>query len=234
MNFTDLQNKIDEQNFGCIVKEETKSYLKQIEYFNFNEGKDYQKLFLVGLKKYHLKEDKIIYLVESLKYYFEELEELPVKISRIQERRNEQKYNFLLDYEGDLRRYQHFKKVFEVQIFYAVRELEKIGITGLDKNVFSVDEVKVINKKIDSILEALNELKAGQEIIFDHIDEVIGDYSSLKSDYPLGKKRWHQRAAGIVVSYAGEKGADELYDAIKPFLKAFMNLDPGIIHKFLQ
>lgn len=92
---------------------------------------------------------------------------------------------------------------------------------NLDTNTFSNEEVSDLNSKIDSILQKLNEIQLGQEIIFDDIAELKNDFESLKSDYISGKKRWYQRAAGIVVSYAGTKGADEVYEQLKPLLHDF-------------
>lgn len=89
---------------------------------------------------------------------------------------------------------------------------------NFDTNAFEDSEVPNLNFKIDAILEKLNEIQLGQEIIFDEIGELRKDFESLKSDYILGKKSFYQRAAGIVVSYAGTKGADEVYDLLKPLL----------------
>jgi hypothetical protein len=100
-----------------------------------------------------------------------------------------------------------------------------------DTNAFSNNEVVDLNSKIDSILEKLNEIQLGQEIIFDDIAELKDDFESLKSDYLLGKKRWYQRATGIVVSYAGTKGADEVYEQLKPLFHDFFS---NTVHHFID
>jgi hypothetical protein len=100
---------------------------------------------------------------------------------------------------------------------------------NLDSNTFSDNEVSALNNKIDTILSKLNEIELGQEIIFDSIDELKNDFQSLKTDFPLGKKRWYQRVSGVVVSYLGTKGADEIFDALKPLLKELIHNAPELI-----
>lgn len=106
--------------------------------------------------------------------------------------------------------------------FFIYRLIDDTGF-NLDKNAFNNDEVSDLNSKINSIIEKLNEVQLGQEIIFDDITVLKKDFESLKSDYPLGKKRWYQRAAGVVVSYAGTKGADEVYEQLKPLFREFFS-----------
>lgn len=98
-----------------------------------------------------------------------------------------------------------------------------------DVTAFSQDEVNDLNTKVDAILSKLNEVQLGQEIIFDSIDELKSDFQSLKTDFPLGKKRWYQRASGIVVSYLGTKGADEIFALLKPLIKELIHNDPGLM-----
>jgi hypothetical protein len=118
------------------------------------------------------------------------------------------------------------------KIKYKLYSLAKDDGYNFDKNTFTDDEVYDLSNRVDTILEKLNEIQLGQEILFDELAELKEDFASLKSDFPLGKKRWYQRAAGIVVSYAGTKGADEIYEVLKPFLKDFFqNTAPHLIDK---
>lgn len=64
----------------------------------------------------------------------------------------------------------------------------------------------------------IDKIAAGQQVIFDFIDSFKTDLTELKSEFILGKKHWYQRFSGIVTSYLGNKGADALYDLIKPDL----------------
>ncbi|RFZ82009.1 hypothetical protein DYU05_15375 [Mucilaginibacter terrenus] len=83
---------------------------------------------------------------------------------------------------------------------------------------FQLTEIASLNTKIDSILDSLETLKAGQEVVYNHIDELKEEFSSLKTDYILGKKKWHQRAAGVVATYSGTLVADSLFDPVKPLI----------------
>ena len=117
--------------------------------------------------------------------------------------------------------------------YFLYNKLNQLGVTTAT-GAFTSAEVAELNKKIDSVISTLETLKTGQQVIFEHIDDVIEDYDSLKSDYIIGKKRWYQRAAGIIVSYAGEKGADALYETIKPALSTLMKHTPDIIYNLLK
>ncbi|MDN3548892.1 hypothetical protein [Mucilaginibacter aquaedulcis] len=110
----------------------------------------------------------------------------------------------------------HQKNRAENQIFYAVRELEKLGIKGIDKRPFNQEEVNDLIRKINALLIKIDELTVGQEIIFDFITELKNDLGELRTDFPLGKKRWYQRFTGILGSYVANKGADAIFDALKP------------------
>lgn len=107
---------------------------------------------------------------------------------------------------------------------------------NFDRNAFDSEEVNDLERKINAILIKLDEIQVGNEVIFNEVEglktKLKEDFKSLKSDYPLGKKRWYQRAAGIVVSYAGTKGADEVYGQLKPLIRDFfVNHAPHLIDK---
>lgn len=99
-----------------------------------------------------------------------------------------------------------------------VRELEKLEI-GVDKNAFGHEEIKDLGFKINKIIDKLERISSGQEVIFDRIEEMKKDYEDLLKSFGLGKKPFFQRFAGIVVTYAGEKGADETINILKPLIK---------------
>jgi hypothetical protein len=211
------------KEFDDVIKYESRAYLISAHKFISYQDKDDDKKYITnGLKRFVDKNDKIIYLVEAINYLNEEL-------SRIIERIDytlPETYTFTggianfsiyeQEHIQDNQERKVQKRRYESQIFYAVRELEKLGINGLSKNAFSKNQVADLTRKIDALLIKIDELTVGQEIIFNHIDELKTDFDELKSDFPLGKKRWYQRFSGIAVSYLGNKGADALYDLLKP------------------
>jgi hypothetical protein len=101
---------------------------------------------------------------------------------------------------------------------FLVRELEKAKI-GLDKNAFTLEEIKTIKSKVNAIIKKLDKLVVGQEVIFNRVDELKDDYKDILNSFGLGKKPFYQRFAGIVATYAGEKGADEILKQLHPLLK---------------
>lgn len=119
-------------------------------------------------------------------------------------------------------------------ILYFVYNLSSSSGYVFDKNAFNEDEIDNIYAKIDMIISSLERVKVGQEVIYEFIEELKSDFESLKSDIPLGKKRWYQRAAGIVFSYASSKGADEVFEVLKPHLTDLIKQSPGLIDKLLK
>lgn len=105
----------------------------------------------------------------------------------------------------------------DIQLFL-VRELERMSI-GIDKNAFSNEEIRDLTRKIDKIIEKLEEISVGQEVVFDRVDELKNDYKDLLISFGLGKKPFIQRFAGLAAAYIGEKGADEVFNLIKPLAK---------------
>ncbi len=60
---------------------------------------------------------------------------------------------------------------------FLVRELEKAKI-GLDKNAFTLEEIKTIKTKVNAIIKKLDKLVVGQEVIFNRVDELKDDYKT--------------------------------------------------------
>lgn len=85
------------------------------------------------------------------------------------------------------------------------------------------DEVHDATTTINSIVDILDKLQAGQEIIFDKIEEMQRDFTELLSSIPLGKKPFVQRLLGIIAMYAGEKGADAAIEQITPLVRDILN-----------
>lgn len=117
--------------------------------------------------------------------------------------------------------------------FYSYNLLAGLGY-DLDKNTFTNEDILDLCIKVNVILERLEILKAGQEVIYDNIDEVKAEFDSLKSDFPLGKKRWFQRVGGIIMSYAGDKGGEEFWVGIKPYLIELLKKSPRYIESIIK
>jgi hypothetical protein len=82
----------------------------------------------------------------------------------------------------------------------------------------SPEEESKLTDVINQILNSLNRLEHGQEIIFNEIDD-------LKSNYDLGKKKWYKLFFGTVSSAVVDKIIDETVAA-----KIVGILQDGISH----
>ncbi len=83
------------------------------------------------------------------------------------------------------------------KVVYYLKGLLEEYDSPLNKNdLFSESEKNDFDKKIDKILENLEELKKGQEITYNDIYEELEE---LKKLYFLGKKNWKQLLAGKTV-----------------------------------
>lgn len=99
--------------------------------------------------------------------------------------------------------------------YHLYKELKLLGY-NVDTNTFTSEEVSNLTEKMNLVIGKLNKLEAGQEVVFDRFDELILDFRDILGSMPQGKKPFFQRVAGVMVSYAGTKGADVIFDAIKP------------------
>jgi hypothetical protein len=172
--------------------------------------------------------DKLIYVSELI-----------IHVNKIKADFNEERDNSLPTDKGgkliNLKITTQFNEKFDDLLYFLYALIKQEGYE-LDKNAFVNEEIIDLDRKINAILIKLDEIQVGNEVIFNEVDELKNklkeDFKSLKSDYPLGKKRWYQRAAGVVVTYAGTKGADEIYEQLKPLLHDFfVNIAPHIIDK---
>jgi len=242
MNFQELFETINSLDFNEIVREETRQYFyENIDSSKYSDGGSSKQLLLNGQKLFSNNGDKIIFYVEAINYLNERIDWFETRI----------RYDFIKNYENKIESsdyseydiYEHEqysdqknlekqKKCYEAQIFYSVRELEKLGIRELDKNVFSKDNVADLTKKINAILIKIDEITVGQEVIYDFIDELKNDFGQLQQEFPLGKKRWYQRYSGMLLEYASKKGAEAFFNFLKPELIKIVH-DSDII-KFLH
>ncbi|MDR0969818.1 MAG: hypothetical protein LBM67_04705 [Lentimicrobiaceae bacterium] len=77
--------------------------------------------------------------------------------------------------------------------FFLNQMLEEYGIGINNDEVFTNEERYENNKKLDDMLQEIETLKMGQEIIYDDLKKEIEE---LKNLYFIGKKNWYQNLAG--------------------------------------
>lgn len=83
---------------------------------------------------------------------------------------------------------------YEKITYYLSQELARLGIQ-IDEDTFTKEEKEATESKLDQILKELNELKLGQQIIFEELNE-------MRELYFLGKKKWYQLLVGKGVEMA--------------------------------
>jgi hypothetical protein len=81
-------------------------------------------------------------------------------------------------------------------IYYLKNLIEENGIIEKLNDTFSEIEKRDYSEKLDKIINDLDELKKGHEIIYDGLYEEIEE---LKTLFFLGKKNWKQLLAGKTV-----------------------------------
>lgn len=78
--------------------------------------------------------------------------------------------------------------------YYLKQELNKLGISA-NEDSFTIDELEAADSKLDKILEELNSLKNGQEVIY---EDLRAEIEELRNLYFLGKKNWRQLFKGKI------------------------------------
>jgi len=96
-------------------------------------------------------------------------------------------------------------------------QISEMGF-NIDDNQFTTEEMSDLTKMVNEILIKLDELKVGQEVIYERIDELKADFEDVLTTTALGKKTTKQRMLGIVGGYFAEKGADAIYAAVLPIV----------------
>jgi hypothetical protein len=80
----------------------------------------------------------------------------------------------------------------ETVTYYLTQELERLGIV-LNDDTFTEEEKTHAESKLDQILRDLNEVKLGQQVLYEDLTKEINELRDL---YFLGKKKWHQLLIG--------------------------------------
>lgn len=95
-----------------------------------------------------------------------------------------------------------FEEEREIGIFAIDQEIESVNrfyqFEPVDKEKFSTEEESQLQSKLNIIIERLEKLGYGQEIIFDEIE-------SLKNHFDIGKKNWFQLLKGKLIDLTAEK-----------------------------
>lgn len=89
--------------------------------------------------------------------------------------------------------------------YFLQQELNRIGVK-INDDSFSREEKEIFTEYLNKILSELKELKDGQQIIYDDLNEEIEE---LKKWFLLGKKNWRQ----LVVGKFGEMVASGIVSA---------------------
>lgn len=112
---------------------------------------------------------------------------------------------------------------YEILIYYFQQVLEELGIP-INEDTFTYEEKVVKDSQLEIILKQFEEVKLGNQIIY---DDIIQEIAELKELYFLGKKNWTQLFAGKIVEMTAggiisETISKDILSIIKPTLKNLM------------
>jgi len=105
-------------------------------------------------------------------------------------------------------------------LYFLYGKLDEYGIQTNPES-FTTDEIRNNNNILNQISYKLDELKAGDNVIYDEIEALKTEIESLKGLYPLGKEKWGQLFKGIIIENLSNKGIDKILAVISPY---FINL----------
>ncbi|MGL1888301.1 MAG: hypothetical protein OCD76_17430 [Reichenbachiella sp.] len=108
-----------------------------------------------------------------------------------------------------------FSKGYEMAFYFMDQELEELGIQKSDDH-FTFDEQYDQDSKLDEILEEVQKLRKGQEIIYDDLFEEMAE---LKKMYFLKKKNWNQLFLGklteLTINGLNQEVTNRIMNSIK-------------------
>jgi hypothetical protein len=107
--------------------------------------------------------------------------------------------------------------------YFLTQELNRLGI-HLNEDTFTDEEREKSESKLDKILTSVNDLKMGQEIIYEALIKEINDLREL---YFLGKKKWHQLFLGKCVDMVASGIVSETVS--KQILDEFSRTFPSLL-----
>lgn len=78
---------------------------------------------------------------------------------------------------------------------YIRKKLSGLGVQ-LSEDTFSIEEKESLEEKLDKILQNMEELKSGQQVIY---EDLTKELEELKGLFYLGRKNWHQLLTGKII-----------------------------------
>ena len=85
-----------------------------------------------------------------------------------------------------------YNYAYENIAYYLTQELNRLGVHFND-DTFTDEERESAESKLNQILKDLNEVKLGQQVIYEDLTKEINELREL---YFLGKKKWYQLLIG--------------------------------------
>ena len=79
--------------------------------------------------------------------------------------------------------------------YFLGQELTNLGVI-IDVDAFTSKEKSEAEDKLEKVLNELQSLKDGQQIIY---DQLVKEIEELKDMYFLGKKKWHRQFIGTAI-----------------------------------
>ena len=107
--------------------------------------------------------------------------------------------------------------------YYLTQELNRLGVQ-FNEDTFSEEEKCKADSTLEQILKDVQEIKLGQEIIYEDLTKEINE---LKDLYFLGKKKWYQLLIGKSVEMAAGGIVSETIS--KQILEGLKNAWPILI-----
>ena len=114
-------------------------------------------------------------------------------------------------------------KNYAFSIHFLQNELYDLGINA-DEDTFTIEEKEIAESKLNKILEEINKLSLGQELIY---NEMMAEIEELRELYYLGKKNWYQiligkaaemTAGGVVGNTVSQKIIETFSDKVPKLL----------------
>lgn len=108
---------------------------------------------------------------------------------------------------------------YETLIFYLQESLKELGVK-MNDDTFTYEEKEVKDSQLEEILKQFEEVKLGNQIIY---DDILKEINELKELYFLGKKNWTQLLAGKIVEMTAggiisETVSKDILSLVKPNL----------------
>lgn len=116
----------------------------------------------------------------------------------------------------------------EIALFSIDQEIDSISTyykyEPISEDTFSNEERTDMFFKLDKVIEQLEKLGYGQEVIFNEIDE-------LKEHFNLGKKSWIDLMVGKMLRLTGEKMIEDTVskEAVNFLLNGFKNITASFL-----